>query len=103
MSGALAPQLKVAHQRRIKEHHRLGRERAVLGGAKGQYVDACPPGEIPGMAVQKCNRVGEARTVDVYFESVAVGRFAQRLQLWRAVDRAKLGCLSPVTALPAAH
>src|SRR2546430_6719303 len=34
MSGALAPQLEIPHQLTIEEHHRLGSQRAVLGGAE---------------------------------------------------------------------
>ena len=40
LTGALAA---LAHERgalRIEEHHRLGRERAALGGAEGEDIDA---------------------------------------------------------------
>src|SRR5690606_25291344 len=68
MPGALAPQLEIPNELRIEEHDCFCRERAVLGGAEGEHVDASAPGDIAGMTVEGHDGVRETRAVHVHLE-----------------------------------
>ena len=63
MAGALAMQLEVLDQRTVEEHHRLRGQRAVLGRAERQHVDAGTPGDVARVAVEKRHRIGESRPI----------------------------------------
>ena len=43
MPAALAAELELARQAGIEEHHGFGGQRAVLGGAQAQHIDARLP------------------------------------------------------------
>ena len=68
MAAALAPLRHVGAARRIEEHHRLGGERAALGGAEGERIDAGLPGRLRGRGVHARQRVAEPRAVDMHGE-----------------------------------
>ena len=93
MSGALAPQLEIAHQGGVEEHHGFGGEGAVLGRAEGQHVDAGAPGDVARVAAEEGDRVGEARAVHLHLEAARVRQLAQARDSGRPVDGTELGRL----------
>jgi hypothetical protein len=90
---ALAPQLEVAHQAVVEEHHGFRCQRAVLGGAEGEHVDAGAPGDVARVAVKERHRVGKARAVHLHRQAAPVRERAQRADVIGAVHGAHLGHL----------
>ena len=90
MPGALAAIAEIVSPFRIEEHHRLGRERAVLGGAERQRVDAGTPGDIGRRASEPRQRVGETRAVHMQREPVLARELGERGDLGGTIDRAGL-------------
>ena len=66
MTAALAAFLHSGAARLVEEQHRLRRERAALGGAERQHIDAGLPGRLAPATHQTRQRIGEARAVDVH-------------------------------------
>src|SRR5579864_1604849 len=93
VAGALAAQLEIAHQRAIEEHHRLGRERPVLGGAEGKHIDAGAPGHIRRVTAEKGEGIGKARAVHVDFHAPGMGQLGELRDLLGTVAGAELGRL----------
>ena len=75
----------------IEEDDGLGRQRAVLGRAEGERIDAGPPGEVRRAQAAAGDRVGEARAIHVDGKPVAAGDAGERRQFVRRVDLAHLG------------
>src|SRR6185312_12442448 len=94
LAGALAPQLEVAHQLGLEEHHRLGAERPVLGCAEAKHVDSRTPRDIAGMTPEVDERVRKACPIHLHVQSALVCNVAERCELGGSVCRAELGCLT---------
>ena len=74
MSGALAAPLEIARHGRIEEHDRFGAERAVLGGAEREHIDAALPGRFGGRTTQVRQGIGEARAIHMHGKPMLPGR-----------------------------
>ena len=76
---ACADRAKFARLLGIEEDHRLAGQRAVLGRAERQGVDAGPPRDIcAGEQPSRDQRIGEARAVHMHREARLVGDRRQR-------------------------
>ena len=64
-------------ERLLENDQHLGVDRAILGRAERQKVDARAPGDLGGGAAERCDGVREARAVHVHLEAVAVRDFGQ--------------------------
>ena len=93
MPAALAAQLELPGLRFVEQDHRLRRQRAVLGGAEAQHIDARAPGEIGGRTAQPRDRVGEARAVHMHRNPRRMRHLRQPRHLLDGVGGARLGGL----------
>ena len=93
MTGALAPFAEKRGAGGIEHHHGLRRQRAALGGAERQHVDAGLPGHLRRRGVEPHQGIGEARAIHVHGERAGVRDVAQARDLVGAIDGAGLARL----------
>ena len=74
MARALAPEGEFRGQGLVEEHHRLGRQRPVLGGAEGEDVDAGAPGDLGRAAPQEGEGIGKAGAIHMQLDAIALSR-----------------------------
>ena len=85
MARALAPEGEFRGERLVEDHHRLGRQRPVLGGAEGEDVDPGAPGDLGRAHLQEGERIGEARAVHMQLHAIALAGRRDRRHLGRAI------------------
>ena len=85
MARALAPEGEFRGERLVEDHHRLGRQRPVLGGAEGEDVDPGAPGDLRRAHLQEGERIGEARAVHMQPHAIALAGRRDRRHLGRAI------------------
>ena len=85
MARALAPEGEFRGQGLVEDHHHLGGERPVLGGAEGEDVDPGAPGDLRRAHLQEGERIGEARAVHMQLDAIALSRRRDGGHLGRAI------------------
>ncbi len=94
MAALLASIDEILSQCLVEKDHRFRRQRAGLGGAKPQHIDATAPGRIRRAAIQIGHRVGETRAIHMELETFGVRNLADRTEFRRRIDRAPFARLA---------